>query len=496
MKLQERFQHTLRRGRALRYKTYKKIGVARHRKKIDLSLFLMFMFCAATFPFFLTPKESHPDVSEQKEVPAQAIEDVHADLGDEPVIEPKQTSLDELEKRVQLGELTLNMASLEKGGSLLSLLSNAGVSTGDRLKIVDALELMIDLKSLKPGLMFMLFKTPDHRVQGISCQIHDGEIIAVIQEEEGQWTPFTAAGRIETQSIRKIGTVERTFSGSAQKAGIPESVVAQVTAALDGEIDFATDIHPGDTFDVIFETKVTAGGLEVGTKQLLFIGLKTQKKEIYRYAFTAASGTTSFYDARGRSGAKAFMKRPLKARSRLSSPYGRRRHPILMYEIFHHGVDLAAPTNTPIMAAMDGVITQLGRKGGYGKYIRLRHTDGYQTAYGHMNGYRQDLKVGSKVKRGEVIGYVGSTGRSTGPHLHFEVLKNNKTVDPFRRHVIPSKQLSGFELEQFLSAAESLHPDFAQHRAGKIPPVQGLRPFQSPVSGKKESKAVNHKKSR
>ena len=148
-----------------------------------------------------------------------------------------------------------------------------------------------------------------------------------------------------------------------------------------------------------------------------------------------------------------------------------------MYEIFHHGVDLAAPKNTPIMAAADGVITLLGRKGGYGKYIRIRHTDGFETAYGHMNGYRQDLKVGSRVKRGEVIGYVGSTGRSTGPHLHFEILKNNKTVNPLGKNVIPAKHLSGFELEQFLFAAESLHPDFAEHRAGKIPPVPNVRPF-------------------
>lgn len=495
MKLQERLHYTLRQGRVLKYRTYKKMGVARHRKKIDLSLFLMFMACAATFPFLLMPSPKQADISEPKDTPVQAIEDVHADLGDDPVIEPKQTSLDELEKQVQLGELTLDVASLEKGSTLLSLLSNAGIPAGDRLKIVDALELMIDLKSLKPGLMFMLFRAPTNQIRGISAQIRDGETIAVIQEEDGQWTPFTAAGRIETQSVRKVGTVERTFSGSAQKAGIPESVIAQVTAALDGEVDFMTDIRPGDTFDIIFETKVTAGGLEVGSKQLLFIGLKTQKKEIYRYAFTAGSGATSFYDARGRSVSKAFMKRPLKARSRLSSPYGRRRHPILMYEIFHHGVDLAAPMNTPIMAAMDGVITQLGRKGGYGKYIRIRHTDGYQTAYGHMNGYRQDLKVGSKVKRGEVIGYVGSTGRSTGPHLHFEILKNNKTVNPFGRHVIPFKQLSGFELEQFLSAAEALHPNFARHRAGKIPPVPGLRPFQNPTPVKKTSKTVNQKKS-
>ncbi len=486
MTLKQSVHKTLQRSRVLRYKAYKKVGIARHRKKIDLSLFLMFMLCAATFPFFIIPTTPVPSSGYEK-TPADienkaAEEQVHSDLGDSPVIAARQASLAELEKRVQLGELAMDMRSLDKGDSLLGLLSDEKVPAADRMNIVDALELMIDLKALRPGLTFMLFETKEGDLLGLSVQVKEGETIAVVREKDGSWTPFTAAGRIETVSVRKQGTVERTFSGSALKAGVPDSVVAQVTAALDGEIDFNSDIHPGDSFDVIFEVRTTSSGLEIGGKQLLFIGLKMDKKEIARYAYTDRTGTPSFYDARGKSGEKTLLKRPLKARARLSSPYGRRRHPILMYEIFHHGVDLAAPMNTPIMAAADGVITQLGRKGAYGKYIRIRHAAGYQSAYGHMNGYRQDLKVGSKVKRGEVIGYVGSTGRSTGPHVHFEVWKNNKTVNPFGKNAIPSKQLSGFELEQFFSYAEELHPDFERHRAGKIPPVPGLRPFE-PADG-------------
>ncbi len=476
MKFEQRLKNTWRRGRVLRYRAYKKIGMARHWRKIDLSLFLMFMLCAATFPFFISPRVSDtPPATPQTDTETSEV--VHTDLGDDPVVPARQNTLDELEKRAQLGELTMDLRTLEKGSSLLHLLSDAHVPQSERLDIVEALELMVDLKALRPGMSFILFKQANGRVEGLSVQPQDDETIAVVRESDDTWTPFTAAGRIETKTIRRQGTVERTFSGSALKAGIPESIVAQVTAALDGEVDFATDMRPADSFDIIFERKKTPSGLEIGGKQLLFIGLKMAQKEVYRYAYTAKNGTTSFYDARGKSGEKALMQRPLKARSRVSSPYGRRRHPILMYEIFHHGVDLAAPMNTPIQAAADGVITQLGRKGGYGKYIRIRHTDGYQTAYGHMNGYRQDLKVGSKVKRGEVIGYVGSTGRSTGPHLHFEVIKNGKTVNPFRKNVIAAKQLKNFELEQFFADAAALHPDFAAHRAGKIPPVPPMRPF-------------------
>ncbi len=469
----------LQRSRILRYKAYKKVGVARHRKKIDLSLFLMFMLCAATFPFFIMPSEKQDDVcpsSETEVVNPDAVEAVHTDLGDDPVESRQLASLAEIERRTQLGDVVMTQRILDKGDSLIKLLAEENVPANERVDIADALELMMDLKSLRPGMGFLFFKEKDGILVGLSIQVKEGENIAVLREQDGSWTPFSAAGRIETQTVRKQGAVERTFSGSALKAGIPDAIVAQVTAALDGEVDFFSEIHPGDTFDVIFETKTTPGGLEIGQKQLLFVGLKVGDKEFHRYAYTDKSGTPTFYDARGRSGEKTLIKRPLKGRSRLSSAYGKRRHPVLMYEIFHHGVDLAAPKNTPIVAGADGVITQLGRKGAYGKYIRIRHEGGYQTAYGHMNGYRQDLKVGSRVKRGEVIGYVGSTGRSTGPHVHYEVWKNNKTVNPFGKNAIPTKQLKNFELEQFFSYAEELHPDFALHRAGKIPPPPPVKP--------------------
>ena len=217
--------------------------------------------------------------------------------------------------------------------------------------------------------------------------------------------------------------------------------------------------------------------MEIGNKQLLFIGLKDDHLNVNRYAYTSKNGSTFFYNARGKSAAKQLIKRPIKARARLSSPYGKRHHPILGYEIFHKGVDLACPKNTPVIAAADGTIQLIGRKGSYGKYISIQHADGYQTAYAHLNGYRGDLRVGSKVKRGEVIGYVGSTGRSTGPHLHYEVIKNKKIVPPFGKNVIAARQLKDFELEQFQSWAETVHPDFKQHLAGKIPPIPMAKPF-------------------
>ncbi len=454
------------------------------QRQSHIALILMVVLCMASFPFLMRCSPSQPkpegaeNVTQESEVTQPPLPDevVHEDLGDAPVIKEEHVSLNELEQRVQLGELKVKMAQLDKGESLLTLLSQENVPTADRVQIVDGLELLINLKTLRPGMQFMFFKDGP-AVVGISLMTGQGETLAVLREADGSWTPFSHTGRIETKTERWQGTVEGNFTKSAKNTNVPESVINQIINALDGEVNFASDIQNGTQFDIIAEFKQTEGGLEIGGKQLLFIGLRGGSLNINRYAYTAKDGTTSFYDARGKSSGKRLLTRPLRAKARLSSPYGRRMHPILKYEIFHKGVDLAAPKNTPVMAAADGVIESIGRKGSYGKYIGIKHADGYQTAYAHLNGYRADLKVKSKVKRGEVIGYVGSTGRSTGPHLHFEVLKNKKIVNPFGKNVIAARQLKDFDLEQFQFWAETVHPDYKQHVAGKIPPVPAPKPF-------------------
>ena len=486
MSLKETLQKASRSTRLFHRQAYRRLGLWHLHKQIDISLALMLLLCIITFPILMRcsfkplPDEMEPlpssEVSDEEPTTITENEDVHEDFGDVPVEKEIHVSLNELEKRVQLGELKMETRALQKGESLITVLSQEKVPAGERMDIVESLELLINLKSLKPGMNIMLFKEGEN-VVGLSLIVKDGETVSVLKEADDTWTPFSHAGRVETKTMRWEGTVERTFSGSAPKAGVPENLVNQIINALDGEIDFGVDIKAGATFDVVAEYKETEGGMEIGSKQLVYIGLSNGTKEIHRYAYTPKNGSAGFYDAKGRSVSKQIMKRPLKAKARVSSPFGVRFHPILKYKIFHKGVDLAAPTNTPIMAAADGKIDLLGRKGGYGKYISITHANGWKTAYAHLNGYRKDLKVGSYVKRGEVIGYVGSTGRSTGPHLHFEVLKNKNVVAPFGNNVIQGNQLTGFALEQFQSWAESVHPDFKQHLAGKVPPIPGPKPF-------------------
>lgn len=484
MKVIHKIQKAAKQSKVFRYRTYKKIGCIGYRKTAD-QIFFFIMICCLTIGAALLIRPSSESVSEvcppeteQPFVNQDAQEAVHSDLGDEPVIEEKSLSLTDLENKVRNKEAILKTYTINKGESFSKFLIRSNIPKSKHLEINETLGILIDLKTLRPGAIILVFSDKKNNFLGLVIPSKGDELIAALQEEDGNMTPFSQEGRVETVIERVKGRVERTFNGSAQKAGIPQVIISQITGALAGEVDFRGNMRRGDTFDIVYEKKITATGLELDiNKQLLFVGLQMGKKSVYRYLYTDRSGTPAFYNPQGQRGQQFLEKRPVKAIPRLSSPYGWRRHPILMYRIFHSGADLACPSGTPIYAAADGVITHIGRKGAYGKYIRMKHAGRYETAYGHMNGYRSGLKNGSRVKRGEIIGYVGATGRATGPHLHFEVWKNGKTINPFDNHQIGGKQLSGFELEQFQSFAESIHPDFQKQLYGKHPPIPPKKPF-------------------
>lgn len=484
MAIKKKLTGAVRKIKVSRFRTYKKLGFLGHRRTVDKmakGAFWALLGLATIALFFLRPSDKINPISEVIEATepdntlTTNMDIVHEDLGDEPVQTDTDDLLTSLEKEVVQKTLNMSSYSLEKGEALSTLLKRAGIEKEAHSHIIDGFALLINLRSLQPGMSFMVFSELSGTFKGISLQNKNGEVVAVIKENEETYTPFSHEGRVDIQNIRITGEIKRTFSGSAQEAGLPKALIAQVTNALDGEVDFSS-FRQGDTFDIIFEQKTTAGGLELGDKKILYIGLTLGKKQFHRYNWTDGSGSELFFNPRGQTAEKELLKRPIKGRPRVSSSYGWRNHPILMARIFHSGVDLAIAKGTPIVAAGDGVITQLGRKGAYGKYIRIRHSNGFQTAYGHMNGYKNNLKVGSKVKRGDVIGYIGQTGRATGPHLHYEVWKNGKTVNPFGQYVLIAKQLSGSELDKFQEYAATIHPAFNIHLVGTLAPVPPQKP--------------------
>ena len=347
---------------------------------------------------------------------------------------------------------------LKKKETLSGLLHRAGVSMQETLKAAEVLELVMDLRKIRPGQKFELFFDQNSVFQGLRLETPQGEIVSAFKTEDGFFIPSFREGKILEQTLRAEGQIETSFSEAAAALEVPKGIVQQVMNVFDGELSFK-DLPAGTTFALIYGKKVTETGREIGNSKLLYVLINTPKKAYHRYHFVDSSGKQGFYDEHGQAGAKMIVKRPLGG-ARISSGFGMRRHPILKYQIQHAGIDYAAPTGTPIPAGADGVIVQIGRRGAYGRYVRIRHDATYSTAYAHLSAFKKDLRVGSVVKRGDIVGYVGSSGRATGPHLHYEVLKNGKQVNPLQNHVIPKRTLTGQELQNFIKTAQKVTPGY------------------------------------
>jgi murein DD-endopeptidase MepM/ murein hydrolase activator NlpD len=208
------------------------------------------------------------------------------------------------------------------------------------------------------------------------------------------------------------------------------------------DIDFQRSIRSGDRFELLYEAKVTNTGTLVRYGNILYASLKLGSLSYPLYRFKIKNGSTDFFDSNGHSAQKALMRTPING-ARLSSRYGTRRHPILGFNKMHRGVDFAAPRGTPIFAAGSGTIVYRSRNGAYGNYIRIRHYSQYSTAYAHLSKFNSNVTKGSRVRQGQIIGYVGTTGRSTGAHLHYEILRRGRQTNPMRVKMPSGTRLKG-----------------------------------------------------
>lgn len=256
-------------------------------------------------------------------------------------------------------------------------------------------------------------------------------------------------------------TVENSLYGSAARAGIPSRVVGNLIKAYSWNIDFQRDIRKGDSIEVLYESIETEDGKVIENGNLLYANLDVGGRTVPLYRYEMKDGRVEYFDTKGHSLKRTLMKTPIDG-ARVSSGYGMRKHPVLGYSKMHKGVDFAARTGTPIYAAGNGVVEKAGRNGGYGNYIRIRHNGEFKTAYAHMSKFAKGIQAGSRVKQGDIIGYVGTTGRSTGPHLHYEVLNSaNKQMDPGSVKVPVGEQLAGTEYAKFKEMVRNLDKQYA-----------------------------------
>ena len=266
----------------------------------------------------------------------------------------------------------------------------------------------------------------------------------------------------EDEASNDDGSAVRLYQSiyeTALRNNVPTPVIEEMIRIYSYDVDFQRKVQAGDLFDVLYSDDENNDGKSEVRYVSLTVGGET--KGYYHYQ-TADDGTYDYYDETGKSAKKFLVRKPV-AIGIMRSGFGERNHPLLHYMKIHTGVDWAAPFGTPIFAAGNGAIDEIGLKGGYGKYIRIRHANGYQTAYGHMTAFARGLNVGSRVRQGQVIGFVGSTGLSTGAHVHYEILVNDRFVDPMRIKLPRGRVLDGTALALFEKTREQL--DSAMARA-------------------------------
>ena len=242
--------------------------------------------------------------------------------------------------------------------------------------------------------------------------------------------------------------IDKSIYESLKQVEVPDNIIMEFVQLFSFDIDFQRDIRNGNSLKIMFDQYYDKYDNVVKTGSIYFaeINLLSSSYELYRFK---SQDMVEYFNADGKSATKALMKTPING-ARLSSGFGMRKHPILGYNKKHQGVDFAAPTGTPIMAAGTGHIEFVGNNGGAGKYIRIKHLNGYKTSYSHLSKYASGIKKNVRVTQGQTIGYVGNTGLSTGPHLHYEVIYNGERINPMKMKLPSGKKLEGENLKNFL----------------------------------------------
>ncbi len=360
---------------------------------------------------------------------------------------------------------------VERGDTFLNLLRAQNIDTNEAYALLSAVKKEYDPRDLKPGqeITMLYDHQPDDAqtmsFRGISLRIDDLRDIMVLRNDRNDYDIKKTQRQIITQYARSEGIIQSSLYETALQAGLPLTVLMEMTRLFSFDVDFQRDVHPNDQFEVMYEKHFDERGNLISEGPVLYASLTVQNAVLHVYRHATLDGETDYFDEDGRTVRKTLLKTPIDG-ARLTSRYGMRRHPVKGYSAMHKGLDFAASTGTPIMASGDGTVVVAGRKGTYGRYIRIRHANQYSTAYAHLSAYAKGLKRNKRVNQGDIIGYVGSTGMATGPHLHYEVHYRGQQINPAKVKFPPGRTLTGKERELFLTTKENLDKLFADLGTG------------------------------
>ena len=343
---------------------------------------------------------------------------------------------------------------LEKGESIYELLKKYKISSQTINDILNAVMPYYDLGQMKAGEKLEIIFDLNNDLNGISFNIDQMTKLQIALIDNSFKVFFYKKPYKIKNNLSEI-IISSNLYNDSEAFGLPRSIFFELVKILSFSLDFQRDIRKNTTFLVLYEKLYDYKNNLITTGKILYSKVLLKNNSIEMYLFKSNEKEADFYDSEGKSIRKTLMKTPIDG-ARLSSGFGKRRHPILGYNKMHRGIDFAAKRGTPIYAAGDGIIERANFYGAYGRYIRIRHNSQYKTAYAHLSKFARGIKRNIKVKQGQVVGYVGTSGRSTGPHLHYEVIFNKKQINPLKLKMPELNTLNKNEMFDFNKQKENI----------------------------------------
>ena len=361
-----------------------------------------------------------------------------------------------INKNIDKEQFVEKKIEILQGDTFVSILENLNFKQKKIYEIISKIEETYDLKKIKTGEIISVFENNFAEIKKIEFFKNNETIISVNLDKEINLNiiELTKNSFIESKEY----TISESLFSDGIKNDVSSDILVKIIRLFSFDLDFQRDIRVDTVVSISYEFDeiVETGRLEYN--DIKYASIIIDGKQLEYFKFITDDGYVDYFNREGKNVKKSILKTPLDG-ARISSNFGMRKHPISGFNKMHKGVDFAAPTGTPIYAGGNGIVEYVGRNGGYGKYIRIRHNNGYKTAYAHLSNYKKGISKGVRVNQGEVIGYVGSTGNSTGPHLHYEIIYQNKHINPLKLKLPSGKILEGKELEKFKEEYKIIYAD-------------------------------------
>jgi murein DD-endopeptidase MepM/ murein hydrolase activator NlpD len=359
-------------------------------------------------------------------------------------------------------EIYVHEERIRRDDTVAALLTRLGIDDAEAVAFLRSTSAAAPIfRQMSPGKTVTARVDRDGGLEQLLFPLNGGERLLTVTSANDGFSIGEQALALDRRVEMKSARIRYSLFGAADAAGIPDTIATQLADIFGGDIDFHRDIRKGDRFSVIYES-LSHLGREIRTGRILAAEFVNDGRTYNAFWFADSQGSGGYYSVDGKSVRKAFLRSPLEF-SRITSGFsGARMHPVLHQVRAHQGIDYGAPTGTRVKATADGVVDFVGSRGGYGKFILLRHQSQYQTAYGHLSGYAAGVRAGSRVRQGDVIGYVGATGLATGPHLHYEFRVAGVHRNPLTIAVPDAPPLAASQLPAFRQQTQPVAASLAR----------------------------------